>query len=174
MRTGLIDTGVGGGDPDVDLDEFGPDTDDTDIQSPDEEIEDAIGGGAYPDAGISIGINDEGRVTESITTGTGGPGSTNYGGPDVAADPDTDPVGTVESDESRETLEKVEQALEEVTGGTAFGDPDEVEDIGSGEAVTEPLKDSAPGGTGPGGIPWALVGVLGLVGVGAYAYKSKK
>jgi hypothetical protein len=184
MRTSFT-----GGAVDVDLDEFDPDEptvqpdpDEPKVQSPDEEIEDAIGGGAYPDAGVSIGVDEEGRATETITTGTGGPGSTNYGGPAIAADPDTDPVGTVESDESRQTLEKVEQAVEEATGGTAFGDRDEVEDIGSGEAVTQFVDEAErqtrqvmqSGGSGGGGIPWALVGVLLLVIGGAFAYTRRE
>jgi hypothetical protein len=108
-------------------------------------LSDYIGGGAYPDAGVEIGVGDDGRATEGISTGTGDMG--NSGSPTVDTG-DTSSVGTVPTDASQGTLEEIEQTLENKTGGAAFGDPDVVEDVGSGEAVSSPDQSETSIGTG--------------------------
>lgn len=102
-------------------------------------LSDYIGGGAYPDAGVEIGVGDDGRATEGISTGTGDMG--NSGSPTVDTG-DTSSVGTVPTDASQGTLEEIEQTLENKTGGAAFGDPDVVEDVGSGDAVESGQQSS--------------------------------
>ena len=168
---------ISGGVVDLDPDDVDVSGTDSEIQSTDsKDLSDYIGGGAYPDAGVEIGVDDSGRATETITTGTGGPGSTNSSGPDISADPDTDPIGTVETDESLAGLEKVEQAVEQATKGAAFGDPGEIEDIGSGEAVTTVSgggsggsSESSTSSSSAGGIPWKIVGIVAIVGVVGFA-----
>lgn len=110
-----IDGGFGSdpGDPDDEMHIMGG------SEGSDEEktLSDYIGGKAYPDSGVTIGVDDEGNITNSITTGTGdgteGAGGTNYGGPDIAADPETDPVAKVGTEATIEQLKEVEQSVRE-------------------------------------------------------------
>lgn len=139
----------------------------TSVQSSDRPLRGAVGS-----ASLNIGVdNDTGEAVETLSSmGSGGVNSTEG----VTTEGTTD-VATVDASQSVATVERTEQAVEDATDGTAFGDPNETEDIGSGEAVVTTAGGSSDStGGGSGGLPELpvdplIIGALALVAVAVVA-----
>ncbi|MCT9095282.1 hypothetical protein [Haloarchaeobius sp. HME9146] len=120
--------------------------------SEDREVHHAVGS-----ANVTTSLDrDSGRAETTLT----GPGSGNA--TSGASQEDDVTVARNAPTDSHADVERTEQAVENQTDGAAYGDPDTVEDIGSGDAVT----DTTPSGTSEGGLSTAVLVVAALALVG--------
>jgi hypothetical protein len=142
---------------------------DPDEQTSDRPLYESIGSG-----NLNIAVDEEtGRATETISGqgSTSTPGSTTQS---TGTEDDVD-VATLDASTSTQTVEQTEQAVEEATDGAAFGDPDEIEDIGTGEAVREvgdsdPATASVFGDATEGALPIDQLLIVAVLAVGALMY----
>ncbi|WP_435358444.1 hypothetical protein [Haloarchaeobius sp. DFWS5] len=101
-------------------------------------LHDAIGSG-----GLQTSVDeDTGRAEQTIGGGNSGPTVT-YG----ESQEDDIHVFTNDGSDTIAEVEEDEQSLENALDGLAFGDPDEVDDIGSGSAVEDTTPDDQPNNT---------------------------
>jgi len=137
----------------------------TSVQSSDRPLRGAVGS-----ASLNISVDDSGEAVETLSSmGSGGSNSTEG----VTTEGSTD-VASVDASQSVATVEQTEQAVEDATSGRAFGDPNTVEDIGSGDAVTTTTDgptDASNGGVGLPELPVdpLIIGALTLVAIAVTA-----
>ncbi|WP_256299911.1 hypothetical protein [Haloarchaeobius salinus] len=136
------------------------------VESPDRRLGREVGS-----ADLSISLDDQGRAQETLSgMGSGGANSTQG-----VTTEDTTEVATVTADESIADAENTEQRVENATDGRAYGDPNETENIGTGDAVTTTTSDGSTSPTSPSelldGLPVdaLVVGAVALVGLAVAA-----
>lgn len=169
----IIGTGSSGRNRVIDMAEAGEFTDPDTGGTPDNDVSDSDRYGSSSPIGsgnVDVGVDpDTGRATENI----GGEGS---GGATTTPEAEDDvPVVSVPSigvGGAGSVLNEVENRIEDATGGTAFGDPNVVENIGSGDAIRE-IADDPRNWAAENQTDLRLIAtVLGIVGsavtVGAY------
>ncbi|MFC6953525.1 hypothetical protein [Halorubellus litoreus] len=146
--------------------------DEPETQTSDTPLYESIGSG-----NLNLGIDsDTGRAMETIGDASGGTPGNNTS--DVGTEDDVN-LGSFGPETSTSTVEQAEQAAEDATQGRAFGDPDEIEDVGSGEAVSdvsgdefgnEPSGATTPNDASTGALPVDQLLIAAVVLVSALVW----
>ncbi|WP_435362752.1 hypothetical protein [Haloarchaeobius sp. DYHT-AS-18] len=118
-------------------------------------------------ADLEVRLDKSTARAEEVLTGMGSGGANGgFNSTEGVEREDSFQVTSISSDSSTSTVKKTEQALEDATGGRAFGSTREKEDIGSGAAVTD-TTPQAPAPAAPmfDGLPVdnLLVGALAVI-----------